>query len=94
MKFLLDAQLPRRLIPIFQSLGHDAVHTLDLPNKNKTSDNEIIDFAMAVDLVVVTKDADFVDAFYLRGQPKHLMLVSTGNINNKDLVPRQVLILG
>ncbi len=35
--------------------------------------------------VVVTKDADFVDAHVLRGRPAKLLLISTGNISNRDL---------
>jgi hypothetical protein len=34
MKFLVDAQLPRRLIPRLQEAGHEAIHTLDLPLGN------------------------------------------------------------
>jgi predicted nuclease of predicted toxin-antitoxin system len=35
--------------------------------------------------VVVTKDADFVDSHVLAGQPARLLLISTGNIGNRDL---------
>lgn len=35
MKFLIDAQLPRRLAIFMQELGYDAIHTLDLPNKTE-----------------------------------------------------------
>ncbi len=31
MKFLVDAQLPRRLIHRLRESGHEAKHTLDLP---------------------------------------------------------------
>ena len=85
MRFLLDAQLPRRLVFVIQALNHDAIHTLDLPKRNRTPDNDIISYATAHDCIVVTKDADFVDAFYLRGQPKQLLLISTGNISNFEL---------
>ena len=30
MNFLIDANLPRRLVRIFQEPGHTAVHTLEL----------------------------------------------------------------
>ena len=29
MKFLVDAQLPRRLARRLQAAGHDAIHTID-----------------------------------------------------------------
>jgi len=45
MKFLVDAQLPRRLAVRLTKAGHDALHTLDLPNGNRTTDAEILQIA-------------------------------------------------
>jgi len=44
MKFLVDAQLPRRLVFRLQESGHEAIHTLDLPLGNRTPDSLINDF--------------------------------------------------
>jgi len=41
VKFLVDAQLPRRCAHWLTSQGHDAVHTLDLPQANQTGDHDI-----------------------------------------------------
>jgi predicted nuclease of predicted toxin-antitoxin system len=41
MKFLIDAQLPKALANFFRERGFDAIHTLELPNKNITDDLEI-----------------------------------------------------
>lgn len=60
-KFLLDAQLPRRLAHALREQGFDVVHTLDLPNGNHTSDSEINLVSLDEQRVVITKDADFVD---------------------------------
>jgi predicted nuclease of predicted toxin-antitoxin system len=46
MKFLLDAQLPRRFASWLKEAGHDALHILDLPKKNLTPDNELVARAM------------------------------------------------
>lgn len=35
--------------------------------------------------IVVTKDSDFVDSFLLTRKPPRLLLVSTGNISNREL---------
>ena len=59
--------------------------TLDLPEVNRASDTTILEVAAREQRVVVTKDADFVDSFVLRGRPKKLLLISTGNITNADL---------
>ena len=85
MKFLVDAQLPRRLASLLQIQGHDAIHTLDLPAANRTSDQEIIRFADIEQRVVITKDADFVHSFHIDREPKKLLLISTGNISNAEL---------
>ena len=85
MNFLLDAQLPRRLAIRLRERGHDALHTLDLPRVNRTSDGEINGLSVRDSRVVVTKDSDFVDSHIVLGQPWKLLLVSTGNIRNPEL---------
>lgn len=85
MNFLVDAHLPRRTALWLRQAGHDAVHTLDLPEANRTTDTAILEIAAGEQRVVVTKDADFVDSFVLRHQPEKLLLISTGNITNADL---------
>jgi predicted nuclease of predicted toxin-antitoxin system len=85
MKFLIDAQLPRRLAKWLSEHGHDALHTLDLPDANRTSDAEVTARADREGRVVVTKDADFVDSFTLHHKPKKLLLITTGNISNREL---------
>ena len=85
MKFLVDAQLPRRLARWLQSVGYDALHTLDLPDGNQTTDAEINAQAARDDRIVVTKDADFINTHLLYAQPRQLLVVSTGNITNDAL---------
>jgi predicted nuclease of predicted toxin-antitoxin system len=86
MKFLVDAQLRRRLARRLREMGHEAIHTLDLPLGNRTSDTLINDLSTRERYVVVTKDSDFVNSFILHRRPYKLLLVSTGNIRNSELV--------
>ncbi len=85
MKFLLDAQLPRRLARFLRESGHDATHTLELPLRNKTPDGVLQNLCASEGRVLVTKDSDFVDSLLLRREPSRLLLVSTGNITNRDI---------
>jgi len=85
MNFLVDAQLPRRTTAWLSAAGANAIHTLDLPDANRTSDDVINDTAEREHRVVITKDADFVDSHLLHGRPPKLLLISTGNISNRNL---------
>src|SRR5215471_15861851 len=85
MNFLVDAQLPRRMAAWLAAAGCNAIHTLDLPDANRTTDEQINDLADLEQRVVISKDADFVDGHLLRGRPPRLLLISTGNISNRDL---------
>lgn len=86
MRFLVDAQLPARLARHLTGAGHDAVHSSALPAGNRTTDAEITRQADAEDRVVVTKDRDFRNGHLLRGRPRRLLIVATGNIDNRQLV--------
>jgi predicted nuclease of predicted toxin-antitoxin system len=86
VKLLVDAQLPARLAMLLADAGHDVVHTTDLPAGNRTTDAEIVRLADESDRIVVTKDHDFLDAHLLKGAPQQLLLVTTGNISNDDLI--------
>ena len=86
MKFLVDAQLPIRLVQALDAAGHDARHTTDLPNGNRSTDREVAEAADAESRVVITKDADFRDSHLLSGAPRRLLVVATGNIANTPLL--------
>ena len=86
MKFLIDAQLPRRLAHQLKAAGFETTHTLDLPQGNRTTDQTLITLSLKEQYVIVTKDSDFVESFLLRHEPWKLLLVSTGNIGNDELL--------
>ena len=86
MRFLVDAQPPRRLALFLDGAGHAALHTLDLPDRNATSDRRIAELADQEDRVVVTKDRDFRDSHLLRGSPRRLLIVTAGNLVNPTLL--------
>lgn len=85
MKFIVDAQLPRRIAAWLRGHGHDAVHTLELLDANRTTDTAINELAGKEGRIVVTKDADFVNSHILHRKPEKLLLISTGNITNRAL---------
>ena len=86
MRFLVDAQLPARLAELLKGAGHDAIHTRELPNGNRSTDREIAQVADTEGQVVVTKDRDFRDGHLLYRSPRSLVVVATGNITNDALL--------
>jgi predicted nuclease of predicted toxin-antitoxin system len=86
VNFLIDAQLPRRLARWLQQRGHNAVHTFDLHRQNRTPDAFILALTKKEQRVLITKDTDF-EIFHELGQgPPKLLLVTTGNIHNDELL--------
>ena len=73
------------IVWILNNRGFDAVHTDDLPDKERTSDEQIRKISIQENRIVITKDSDFLDSHYIKNIPKRLILISTGNIRNKEL---------
>lgn len=73
---------------MLSAADHDAIHTSELPNGNRTTDAEIALRADAEDRVVVTKDRDFRNSHLLRSSPQRLPIVGTANISNNELMAR------
>jgi len=86
IKFIVDAQLPKRLSDLLKRNGYDSIHTLELPDKNNTKDSGITNLAINEGRVVISKDLDFLESFLVYARPKKLLIVKTGNINNTKLL--------
>ncbi len=86
MKFIIDAQLPKSLADFLNQAGYEALHTLSLPDKNRTTDSQIIEISVRENYVVITKNTDFLESYYLKKQPSKLILIKTGNLPNVKLL--------
>lgn len=86
MKFLIDAQLPKKLSGFLNEKGLESIHTLDLPNQNATSDSEIIELSISEKYIVVTKDADFWDIYKQKAEPYKLIYLTVGNYTTQELI--------
>ena len=83
----VDAQLPPSLAHWLTSeYAVDAKHVEDIGLLHH-DDPEIVDSAGSVGqpVVLITKDADFVDLLQRRGPPPVVVWVRTGNITNREL---------
>lgn len=86
MKFLVDAHLSKKISSFLNDKEHDSIHTLDLPNKNKTSDKEINKISINDSRIVISKDVDFYNRYLTKLEPYKLFYINTGNISAKALI--------
>lgn len=80
VRFLVGAQLPKRLASGLVGAGHDAIHTLNLSRANRTPDDDICRVADEENRIVVTKDGDFMYSFFVQARTAQLL-----SINSPDL---------
>ena len=78
--------MPKLLAQFFRERDFDAIHTLELPEKNVTGDLEINRISLTEQRVVISKDSDFYDSYSAKQEPYKLLYLTTGNIRNKDLI--------
>ncbi|MEM9820700.1 MAG: DUF5615 family PIN-like protein [Bacteroidota bacterium] len=86
MKFIVDAQLPRKLATYLNEKGYDCIHTLDLPKKNATPDQEINELSIKESRIVISKGYDFYNRYFTKLEPYKLLQISTGNLSTKNLI--------
>lgn len=65
--------------------GFDAIHTTHFFEGHLLQDAEIGKIAVNEHRIIVTKDSDFPDAFFLKGQPPRILYLRMGNIRNREL---------
>jgi predicted nuclease of predicted toxin-antitoxin system len=82
MKFLIDAQLPPALCAWLQLRDQEAVHVVEI-GMGGASDKLIAEYAIAENLMLISKDEDFV---FLR-HPDHyaFLWLRCGNATNRAL---------
>jgi predicted nuclease of predicted toxin-antitoxin system len=92
MRFLIDAQLSRRLAAHLIEVGHEASHVFDhLPRP--ASDPDVAALAETLRAAVISMDADFVDLARRGALRVPLIWMRTGNIRTDLLRARMYPLL-
>ncbi len=81
---LFDENLSRRLLRDLVDVFPDACHAA-LEGLQSATDAEVWDHAARLDLVIVTKDADFHQRSFLLGAPPKVVWVRLGNCTTDDV---------
>ena len=85
MKFLCDVHISYKLAAHLNSLGFETIHVNDILDKSETRDSDICKFADQNNLILITKDSDFRDSYFIKKTPKKLIKINLGNIPNQEL---------
>lgn len=86
MKVICDVHISFKVVRFFESKGIEATHVNDILQGDTSSDISIANFADLHECVVVSKDADFQDSYFLRKIPQRLLKINLGNISTKSLI--------
>lgn len=89
MTVWIDAQIALALAPWLMDRFAVRVHHVQALNLVPASDHEIFAAARSADVVILTKDRDFVDLVKRNGAPLRVIWITCGNTSNREL--RRVL---
>ncbi|MCU0471566.1 MAG: DUF5615 family PIN-like protein [Arcicella sp.] len=86
-RFFIDTQTPPKLAKYLKNKGYDSIHAMNYKeNGHLMKDKEIIAIAISEDRIIITKDSDFLDNFYLNGSPPKIIHLRIGNVTNNELL--------
>ena len=75
MRFLCDVHISYKIAKHLTEFGYEAIHVNNILNKSETSDTEIARFVDKNDFVLITKDSDFRDSYFITGTPKKIIKI-------------------
>jgi len=85
MKIWVDAQLPPTLANwLVNTFNLEASSLRDLGLRD-AKDIEIFEAARAENVVIITKDSDFIDLVCRLGAPPQILWLTCGNVTNRSL---------
>jgi predicted nuclease of predicted toxin-antitoxin system len=82
VNYVVDANLSPRLAVLLRDAGHDAVHVRDIGLRT-ASDDEIIDYAISADRIVISHDTDFgtLVAYRELSKPSFILIRSSDPVD-------------
>ncbi len=86
MQFLCDVHISLKIVKFLNSKNYNCIHVNSILDKWHTKDSAIANYSDENDLILITKDADFRDSYFLKNTPKKLLKINLGNISNSELI--------
>ena len=86
MKFLCDVHILFKVKNFLLASNCQCLHINEVLQGDKTKDNDIAVYCSSHNLILVTKDEDFVNSYLLKKLPPKLVKISLGNISTPLLL--------
>ena len=86
MKILCDVHISYKLVKYLKNKAIEVQHLNAILDKWNTNDNDLCRYADENNYMIVSKDKDFRNSYFLQGKPKKLIKVNLGNITNDELI--------
>jgi predicted nuclease of predicted toxin-antitoxin system len=86
MKFLCDVHISYKLTKHLVSLGFESIHVNEILDKSETKDSDLCEYADQYGFVIISKDSDFRDSYFVKQTPKKIIKINLGNISNRELI--------
>ena len=84
MKLLFDQNLSPSLVDSLADIYPESVHVQSV-GLDRAADRAVWDFARLQNLVIVTKDADFLESSLIAGAPPKVVWIRRGNCSTSDV---------
>lgn len=86
MRFLCDVHISYKIVNFLSQAGFETIHVNSILDKWFTKDKDIRRFADENDYILLTKDSDFRESYFIQKSPKKLIKINLGNISNEQLI--------
>lgn len=86
MQFLCNVHISLKIVKFLNSKNYNCIHVNSILDKWYTKDSAMANYSDENDLILITKDADFRDSYFLKNTPKKLLKINLGNISNSELI--------
>ena len=96
MKFICDVHIPIRLSKFLANHAEESVHVNQILIGSSTPDGVICQYADQHNYIVITKDTDFRNTYFLKKTPRKLIRICLGNSTTDDLITlfeRQIVLI-
>ena len=84
MKFLLDENLSKRIVPLLEKDFPGTTHVTSI-GLERAKDKAIWSYVKKGKYVIVSRDSDFIDMVSLYGPPPQVILLSWGNCRRQEV---------